>query len=203
MIKNKSIKNKANDCGEDVKNILPQNVNDVFNFYRERLTGFIKKRVRRLEDAEDILQEVFYQFSRVNSLAQPVEQTAAWLYRVARNMIINHRNKKSAVQFPVFYDDDDDDEFVFQDIADLVFDKAATPETEFLRKIVLDEVQIALSELPKEQRAVFEMTEYFGLSVKEVAKQTNTALNTVLSRKHYAVLHLRKRLKTLYTDLAM
>jgi RNA polymerase sigma factor (sigma-70 family) len=106
------------------------------------------------------------------------------------------------VQFPVFYNDDDDDEFVFQDIADLVFDKAATPETEYLRKMILDEIETALAELPKEQRIVFELTEYFGLSIKEVSKQTNTPPNTVLSRKHYAVLHLRTHLKTLYADIA-
>ncbi|WP_041611091.1 RNA polymerase sigma factor [Treponema primitia] len=177
-----------------------QTVTEVFNTYRERLSRFIRKRVRIPEDSEDILQEVFYQFSRVNSLAQPVEQTAAWLYRVARNKIINHQNKKSAIQLPEYYDDEDD-EFVLQDIAALVFDTETTPETEYLRSFILDEINNALEELPNEQRDVFEMTEYLGLSVKEVAEQTHTPVNTVLSRKHYAVLHLRKRLAGLYADL--
>ncbi|AEF85672.1 sigma-24, ECF subfamily [Treponema primitia ZAS-2] len=136
----------------------------------------------------------------MNSLAQPVEQTAAWLYRVARNKIINHQNKKSAIQLPEYYDDEDD-EFVLQDIAALVFDTETTPETEYLRSFILDEINNALEELPNEQRDVFEMTEYLGLSVKEVAEQTHTPVNTVLSRKHYAVLHLRKRLAGLYADL--
>jgi RNA polymerase sigma factor (sigma-70 family) len=156
--------------------------------------------VRLPEDSEDILQEVFYHFARVNSMAEPVEQTAAWLYRVARNKIINHQNKKHAEQMPAYYDDDED-EFVLQDIADIVFDTETTPETEYLRAAVLDEIEHAIAELPQEQRVVFEMTEYFGFSVKEATEKTHTPVNTVLSRKHYAVLHLRKRLAGLYADL--
>jgi RNA polymerase sigma factor (sigma-70 family) len=186
--------------GQTVKSV--QSVTEVFNTYRERLLNFIRKRVRLPEDSEDILQEVFYQFARVNSLAQPVEQTAAWLYHVARNKIINHQNKKSAFQFPVYYDDyTDEDEFVFQDIADVIFDTEITPETEYLRSLIFDEIQNVLAELPEEQREVFEMTEYSGFSVKETAEKTHAPVNTVLSRKHYAVLHLRKRLSGLYAEL--
>jgi RNA polymerase sigma factor (sigma-70 family) len=133
-------------------------------------------------------------------MAQPVEQAAAWLYRTARNKIINHQNKKKSLQFPVYYDDEDD-EFVFQDIADVIFDIEVTPETEYLRSLILDEIQTVLEELPKEQWEVFEMTEYLGLSVKEAAEKTHTPVNTVLSRKHYAVVYLRKRLAGLYADL--
>ena len=104
---------------------------------------------------------------------------------------------------PVEYDEDSGNEadFVFQDIADVVFDTEVTPETEYLRTMIYDEVKTALAELPTEQREVFELTEYFDYSVKEIAEKTNTPVNTVLSRKHYAVLHLRKRLKELYADI--
>ncbi|AEF82819.1 RNA polymerase sigma factor [Leadbettera azotonutricia] len=181
---------------------MPQNITAVFNTYRERLTNFIRKRVSSLEDTEDILQDVFYQFTRMDSIENPVEQTAAWLYRVARNRIINHQNKKHDAEMPVYYDDDsDDDDFVFQDIADVVFDTEVTPETEYLRSMIYDEVKTALAELPQEQREVFELSEYSDYSVKEIAEKTHTPINTVLSRKHYAVLHLRKRLKELYADI--
>jgi RNA polymerase sigma factor (sigma-70 family) len=179
---------------------MPQTAAQIFTAYRERLTNFIRKRVALLEDAEDITQEVFYQFAKMDSIACPVEQTTAWLYQVARNKIINHQSKKRDAELPVYYNDEDD-EFVFQDIADVVFDTELTPETEYLRSMILDEVKTALTELPEEQRIVFEQTEFSGLSVKEVAEKTGVPVNTVLSRKHYAVLHLRKRLKYLYADL--
>jgi RNA polymerase sigma factor (sigma-70 family) len=179
---------------------MPQTAAQIFTVYRARLTNFIRKWVVSLEDAEDITQEVFYQFAKMDSLARPVEQTAAWLYRVARNKIINHQSKKRDAELPVYYDEEDD-EFVFQDIADVVFDTEQTPETEYLRSMILDEVKTALAELPEEQREVFELTEFSVFSVKEVAEKTGAPVSTVLSRKHYAVLHLRKRLKELYADI--
>ncbi|MDR1211065.1 MAG: sigma-70 family RNA polymerase sigma factor [Spirochaetaceae bacterium] len=168
-----------------------------YRTYRDRLFKFIRSRTALLEDAEDILQEVFYQLARMDSLAKPLEQIDAWLYRVARNKIIDHRKKKKAAQLSVFYDEDE----ILADIAGIVFGAAETPETEHLRAMIFEEIQAALDDLPEEQRDVFEQTEFLRLSVKEVAERTNTPPNTVLSRKHYAVVYLRKRLKDLYADI--
>jgi RNA polymerase sigma factor (sigma-70 family) len=167
---------------------------------RQRLLNFIRSRVNRLEDAEDILQDVFYQFSRVNDLINPVENISAWLYRAARNRIIDHHRKKKDEPLPASYDEDND-EYIFDEIADIMYGEEATPETEMLRSLVFEEIQTALADLPKEQREVFEMTELLDFSVKETAEKTHTPLNTVLSRKHYAVKFLRKRLKELYSDV--
>jgi RNA polymerase sigma factor (sigma-70 family) len=172
---------------------------EIFAEYRERLIKFIRLRVARFEDAEDILQEVFYQYSRMDSLARPVEQTAAWIYRVARNKIINHQNKKKETALPEYYYDEDD--FLFEETADIVYSEETTPETEYLRALIFDEIQYALNELPKEQREVFEQSEFYNYSAKEIAKKTGMPVNTVLSRKHYAVKFLRKRLRELYDDV--
>jgi RNA polymerase sigma factor (sigma-70 family) len=175
----------------------------VFNTYRERLLTFIRSRVRSLEDAEDILQDVFYQFTRVNDRANPIGQTAAWLYRATRNKIIDSGRKKKDAPLPASRDEygEDGDEYVFDDIADILYGKETTPETEYLRALLLEEIQSALDELPEEQRTVFELTEIMGLPVKETARKTHVPVNTVLSRKHYAVKHLRKSLAELYADL--
>jgi RNA polymerase sigma factor (sigma-70 family) len=175
-------------------------VAEVFAEYRQRLLRFIRSRTKAFEDAEDILQDVFYQLARMDSLSKPVEQTAAWLYRVARNSIIDRYKKKKDAQLPASYDEDEDD-YIFDDIADLAYGAESTPETEHLRSLILEEIKTALDELPEEQRMVFELTEIAGLSVKEVAEKTSSPLNTVLSRKHYAVKRLRKRLAELYGDL--
>jgi RNA polymerase sigma factor (sigma-70 family) len=173
---------------------------ETFNLYRERLLKFIRSRVRLLEDAEDILQDVFGELARADSLVKPVENAAAWLYRVARNRIIDHYKKKRDDPFPLVYDEEED-EYIFDEIADILYGAAATPETEYLRVLFLDEIQTALDDLPEEQRTVFELTEIAGLPVKEVAEKTHTPVNTVLSRKHYAVKHLRESLAELYADL--
>ncbi|MHC6203098.1 RNA polymerase sigma factor [Breznakiellaceae bacterium SP9] len=179
---------------------MPQPVSEAFSVFHKKLSHFIRKRVSIAEDAEDILQEVFYQFTRVNNIGKPVEQTAAWLYRVARNLIINKYKKKSEVQFPALYDEDED-EYFLQEIADVVFCEEATPETEYLRFLVLEEIKSAVNELPPQQREVFALTEYYDMPVKEIAKNTGVSVSTVLSRKHYAVLHLRKTLKDLYESI--
>jgi RNA polymerase sigma factor (sigma-70 family) len=177
-----------------------KSVADIFAVYSGRLLKFIRSRIGVLEDAEDILQDVFYQLARMDNLSKPVEQTAAWLYRVARNSIIDRRKKKKDEPLPASYDEDED-EYIFDDIADIVYGAETTPETEYLRKAILEEIKIALDELPEEQRRVFELTEIAGFSVKEVAEKTGTPLNTVLSRKHYAVERLRKQLAELYSDV--
>jgi RNA polymerase sigma factor (sigma-70 family) len=181
---------------------VPNSVAQTFAEYRERLLKFIRSRVRALEDAEDILSEVFYNFARVNDLANPVEQTAAWLYRAARNKIIDHYKKKKDVPFSLFADDGDsgaDDEYL-SDIIDILSADEATPETEMLRTFVWDAIKSALDELPEAQREIFIKTEFEGFPVKELAEKTGVPINTLLSRKHYAVKFLRERLREIYND---
>jgi len=173
---------------------------ETFVRLRQRLLNFISSRVNRIEDAEDILQDVFYQLSRVDDLINPIENISAWLYRAARNRIIDLHKKKKDEPLPALYDEDTD-ECIFDEITDIMYGKEATPETEMLRSLVFDEIQTALADLPKEQREVFEMTELLDFSVKETAEKTKTPVNTVLSRKYYAVKFLRKRLKELYSDV--
>jgi RNA polymerase sigma factor (sigma-70 family) len=172
---------------------------DAFRTYGKRIANFIRKRVSSAEDAEDILSEVFYQLSRMDGLAKPVEQVSAWLYRVARNRIINWYEKKKNEPLPVSADDEDDD--ILADFADVLFSADSTPETEYLRSLIWAEIETALVELPPEQREVFEQTEFLNIPVKEISKITGTPVNTLLSRKHYAVLRLRERLKHLYSDM--
>jgi RNA polymerase sigma factor (sigma-70 family) len=175
-------------------------VPEIFKSYRQKLLNFIRGRVNQIEDAEDILQDVFFQFSRADSLVNPIENISAWLYRAARNKIIDHRRKKKDEPLPASYDEDEDD-YIIDEITDIIYGKEETPETEMLRSLVLEEIQAALADLPKEQCEVFELTEFLDFSVKETAEKTNTPVNTVLSRKHYAVKFLRKRLEELYGDV--
>lgn len=170
-----------------------------FAGYRDRLKNFIRRRVPAGEDAEDILQDIFYQFARMDALAHPVDQTAAWLYRSARNAISNLWRKKRDAPYPVEYDENGD--MFLRDFADLLFDEEVTPETEYLRSLVRDELEAALAELPAEQREIFEQTELLNIPVKKIAEMTGTPVNTLLSRKHYAVVKLRKKLQPLYDEL--
>jgi RNA polymerase sigma factor (sigma-70 family) len=172
----------------------------VFIEYKDKLRNFVHKHLYSPDEAEDIVQDIFYQLSRMDSLAVPIEQTGAWLFRVAKNHIINFSKKKKDSPFPEQYDEEDDETYL-ADFADILFDSEVTPESEFLRKLVWEEIKSAVAELPEEQRRVFEQTELCGISVKEIAEKTNVPVNTVLSRKHYAVKHLRKRLKELYADV--
>jgi RNA polymerase sigma factor (sigma-70 family) len=181
--------------------ISKNSVAQVFAEYRERLLNFIRSRVRTLEEAEDIVQDVFYQFARVNSLVNPVEQTAAWLYRVARNRIIDSYKKKKDIPFSVLADDDDSGEEELSDFIDILSADENTPETEMLRSFVWDAIKNAIDELPETQRNIFIQTEFEGLSIKEIAEKTGVPVNTLLSRKHYAVKHLREKLMEIYVDM--
>jgi len=176
-------------------------VAQTFIKYRERLLRFIRSRVHAIEDAEDILSDVFYNFTRVNDLVNPVEQTAAWLYRAARNRIIDHYKKKKDISFSVLLDDDDiNDDEELSDFMDILAIDENTPETETLRSFVWDAIKNTIDELPQEQKDIFIQTEFEGFAVNEIAEKTGISVNTLLSRKHYAVKYLRKKLKNLYID---
>ncbi len=186
------------------KPVKQQDVEQVFTEYRPKLKAFIRKRVSNNEDADDILQDVFYQLVKTvdNTVASPIEQVSAWLYRVARNLIINKGIKKREEELPTYRNDENDDG-ILKDFSEILFDKDASPspETEYLRSLVWTELENALSELPSEQREIFELTELDGIPVKDISETTGIAVNTLLSRKHYAVLHLRKRLAGLYQEI--
>ncbi|MFA5327876.1 MAG: RNA polymerase sigma factor [Prolixibacteraceae bacterium] len=175
------------------------NISEVIHNHGSRLHGFIRKRVRTIEDADDILQDVYFQLADADRLMKPIDQIAAWLYTVARNKITDLYRKKKTESLPEYSDNDDD---VFgPELSDLMFDDGSTPETEYLRSLVWTELDKALEELPEEQRQVFELTEMKGLSFKEISEQTGVSVNTLLSRKRYAVLYLRVRLQELYDEL--
>jgi RNA polymerase sigma factor (sigma-70 family) len=171
-----------------------ENAAGAFAAFKDKLAAFIRKRVRQAEDAEDILQEVFYQFARMDDLGKPVEQAGAWLYKVARNLIINRGLKKTVMP--------GDGDFM-EEIADVLFDQYQTPETAYLRTLIGEEINAAIAALPADQREVFELTEFYDMPVKEIARNTGVPVNTLLSRKHYAVLKLRKALADLYAAVAL
>ena len=179
-----------------------KNVEEIITDHQSRLKSFIRKRVPNKEDAEDILQDVFYQLIKaVDNTLNPIEQVTAWLYRVTRNTIINKGKKKQEEEFPSTQYDED--EGVLKEFSELLFDNnvPSTPETEYLRSLVWQELETALSELPTEQREAFELMELEGFPAKEIAESIGVSVNTLLSRKHYAVKHLRKRLERLYKDI--
>jgi RNA polymerase sigma factor (sigma-70 family) len=181
---------------------VPQHtVSNDFSEYRKPLLSFVRKRLPAADEAEDIVQDVFYQLCRINSLAKPIEQTAAWLFRVARNMIINRYKKKRDIPFSILAGVDSEDGEDISDVTDILGSDETTPETELLRSFIWEEIEFALDELPPPQREIFIQTEFLSLPVKEIAKKSGVQVNTLLSRKHYAVVYLRKRLKALYTDV--
>jgi len=164
-----------------------------------RLRNFIRKRVDDEADAEDILQDVFYELIEAYRLMKPIEQVGAWLYRVARNRIIDGFRKKkpqpySSEQYP---DTEDGDS---RSLEELLPSPDAGPEATYARSILLEELDAALDELPEEQREVFLAHEFEGFSFKEISAETGVSVNTLLSRKHHAVLYLRRRLQSIYDD---
>src|SRR6267143_751456 len=164
-----------------------------------RLRQFIRKHVPDHGDAEDIFQEVFYELVETYRLMKPVEQVGAWLFRVARNRIIDlFRKRKPETLASEFVRDTAEGEALT--IEDLLPSPDAGPEAAYARSVLLEELDAALDELPEEQREVFVAHEFLGYSFKEIAEQTGVSMNTLLSRKHYAVLHLRERLQSIYDD---
>lgn len=176
------------------------NITDVFKEFSGRLGGFIRKRVRRLEDAEDILQEVFFQLTEADRLMKPIDEMAAWLFTVARNRITDLYRKKKPELLSEYFSDDET-EGVESELLELLANDGETPEMEFVRSLLWEELTAALNELPPEQREVFELTEFEGLPFKEIAEITGEPVNTLISRKRYAVLHLRDRLRITYDEI--
>jgi len=177
-----------------------RNISDIFKDYQQRLKGFIAKRVDSKEDREDILQNVFYQLAKADSMMKPIEELTAWLYQVTRNQIIDLSRKRKEEQMP-YYTDRDTGEASFLETTRAALDQVATPETEYVRSLVWVELEAALNELPEEQSSIFRLTELEGFSFKEISEMTGISVNTLISRKRYAVLHLRERLKEIYNEI--
>ena len=165
---------------------------------RSRLWNFIRRRVADPSDAEDILQDVFAQLVEANRMLMPIDHVTGWLFRVARNRIIDLFRKKQ----PDRIGDRaaiEGDEGLGLEV--LLASADAGPEAEYARAVLLDELEVAIGELPSEQRAVFVAHELEGRSFKEIAGETGVGVNTLLSRKHYAVMNLRRRLQGVYDEL--
>ena len=166
---------------------------------RSRLRSFIGRRVADPSDVEDILQEVFFELVEAYRLMKPIETAGAWLFRVARNRIIDRFRKKKPEPLADVSALSNDDEPL--SLEDFLPSPNAGPEAAYTRTVLIEELEAALEELPEEQRWVFIQHEIEGRSYKELAAESGVRLNTLLSRKRYAVLHLRQRLQSLYDEL--
>ena len=173
-----------------------RNITQVINDYSKRLLRFIRKRVANEADAEDILQDVFYQFI---GNREPIEQLTSWLFTVTRNKIIDRKRKQKPDLIEDVYKDADQNEAL--NWSEFFFDAVDNPETEYLRSLFWDALNNALDELPEEQKLVFVLNELEGVPFKIIAEQTGETINTLISRKRYAVLHLRERLQVLRNEL--
>ena len=166
---------------------------------RSRLLNYIRQQVPEPGDAEDILQDVFYELVEAYRLPQPIEQVGAWLFRVARNRIIDRFRKKKpdhSLSEPIAIED----EASLTMLEDLLPSPDAGPEAAYARTVVMEELYAALNELPEEQRDVFIAHELEGRSFKEISEQNGLSINTLLARKRYAVLHLRQRLQAIHDE---
>jgi RNA polymerase sigma factor (sigma-70 family) len=165
-----------------------QNFNQIFEREKNRILGFVAKNVSDFAEAEDITQEVFSQFYEAYDVMKPIENTSAWLYRMAKNKIVDLFRKRKTRQN-------------YEDGNSLMGKDNTTPEDRQWSKAMMETLYLALQNLPKEQSEVFVMTELEGLSFKDIAAKTGETVNTLISRKRYAVLHLREQLDDYYTDI--
>jgi len=175
-----SIKGMAADANEQISGAIDRE--------RNRLRNFIRKWVQDEGIVEDILQDVFSEFIETYRLMKPIEQISAWLFRVARNRITDFFRKKKPEQFD---ESGSEDRLPSHD---------AGPEDAYIRNMLWEELDAALNELPEEQRDIFIAHEFDGRSFKELAAKTGVSVNTLISRKHYAVLHLRRRLQAIHDE---
>ncbi len=175
-----------------------QRISETIGREQARLRNFIRRRVPDASDAEDILQDVFYELVEAYRLTQPIQQVSAWLFRVARNRISDlFRKKKPEALADQAFEMDDGERLLLED---LLPSSDGGPEAAYARSVLLEELQDAMAELPEEQREVFVAHEIEGRSFKELAAESGLSVNTLLSRKHYAVLHLRERLQGIYDE---
>jgi len=175
-----------------------ERISEAIDRDKTRLRNFIRRRVADPSDVEDILQEVFYELVETYRLMKPIEQVGAWLFRVARNRITDlfrKRKPEASTNDPVIVEEGE-----FLTLEDLLPSRDAGPEAAYARTVLLEELEDALEELPDEQREVFLAHEIEGRSFKDLAVETGLSVNTLLSRKHYAVIHLRERLREVYDE---
>jgi RNA polymerase sigma factor (sigma-70 family) len=173
-------------------------LSDVIQAEYRRLFQFIRKRVGDPGEAEDILQDVFYELIEAYRLMQPIEQVGAWLYRVARNRIIDRFRKQRRSAGNELGSGASENESLL--LEDLLPSPDAGPEAAYARRVLFDELEAAIEDLPEEQRSVFVAHELEGRSFKEIAEETGVNINTLLSRKRYAIVHLRRRLQEIYEE---
>ncbi|MBX7186222.1 MAG: sigma-70 family RNA polymerase sigma factor [Vicinamibacteria bacterium] len=174
-------------------------ISEVVDSERSRLRSFIRRRVPDPRDVEDVLQDVFQELVEANRLLMPIDHVAGWLFRVARNRIIDLFRKKRPANFSDFAGSGEDGEQLR--LEDLLPSPDAGPEALYSRRVLLEELALALDELPEDQRSVFVAHEIDGRSFKEISEETGVGVNTLLSRKRYAVLRLRERLRAVYEDI--
>ena len=168
----------------------------IVNDYRRRLFGFIRKRVTNEADAEDILQDVFYQLL---GNKEPIDQVASWLFTVARNKIIDSKRKKLPLSTDFLFSNTEDDSM--GGWMDILMDDSSNPETVYLRNLFQETLKEALNELPEDQRQAFVLNELDGIPFKQISDETRIPVNTLISRKRYAVLYLREKLAVLHDAL--
>ncbi|MCR6640201.1 MAG: RNA polymerase sigma factor [Sporocytophaga sp.] len=166
---------------------------------RSKLFNFIRKRVKAKEDAEDILQDVFFQLTQASGSIDTIDQITSWLFRVARNKITDLYRKKKPETFTDYNDTVKDNEGLF--LEDILPDLGNSPDDEYFKNLLWEAVQEALDELPAEQKEVFMMHEFEDQSFKDMSELLGEPVNTLISRKRYAVLHLRKRLQEFYKEI--
>lgn len=175
-----------------------QRIAEVVDREQSRLRNFIRRRVPDPSDVEDIVQEVFYELVEANRLLMPIDHVTGWLFRVARNRITDLFRKKRPEAFSGASLEDEEGERL--QIEDLLPSLDAGPEAHYARNVLLEELEVAIDELSDEQREVFVAHEMEGRPFKEIAAETGVNINTLLSRKRYAVLHLRERLQSIYDE---
>jgi len=205
-MKNKKKIIETNDNNEPPSNRreamdLALQIENLFKTDRKKFLGFIRQRVRSQEEAEDILQDVFTNVLAASANVQkPIENIASWVFTAVRNRIIDSYRKKRAETFSDMQTPGQAEDGV-DSFENFLGDSVNTPETDLVRKTIWESVQAGLAELPAEQREVFVKNEFEGISFREMSEDTGVNINTLLARKRYAVLHLRKRLKDLYASI--
>lgn len=177
------------------------NLDDIIRQNAPRLSRFVRSRVDNRDDADDIVQDTLYQLVRALSFADnPIGRVTSWLYTVAHNLIVNHNRRRREVAMPTI-EHDEDDTFMTDLSEIMAASDVDNPDMLMLRGMVWDELERALASLPPEQREAIVLTEIRGLSTREAASATGVSVATFLSRKHYGVLQIRKRLRSLYDEL--